>query len=495
MPAQAFSSPLRLFLNAIILLGSIGSGAAHADFIVYTLPGTKLPIVIEGKVRSQSRTMVDFTYPGFSPVGISRENLTVIKAASQAEEFKKLFNQATRTKSVDDYLEAAEFALKGSRIKEFYECCSAAYKIDPNHPVLKRLIEVRRRIKKPVKNFDEVEARLREVTSQSSMQIAKSDHYVMLHDIPSQGSKNPRVERRLKLLEQVYEAFLLKFAFVGVVLDPPDEPLMVLLFGQEKDYLRYSTRLDPSLASSAGFWSPKDNVAVFFDAGTTEEMKRVGLLIDDLRKARARARGTASSKEISQLMNTFDLLVKIAKSEAEFEVVSHEATHQLAGNTGLMPKERLGLAWSHEGLASYFETPAGAGWGGVGSINPKRLRGYRTIASDPSLGRLQVLVSDYLFDESDDPQTAVDAYGSAWALTHFLMNKYPIKLVEYYRKCGELSDRSATNVTRKQAIDVFEEVFGNMEKLEDEFFQYMAGQKSMLERMLDAAEDEMGFND
>lgn len=486
---QSFYKLLGIRAISIGLLFLVGmNGSARADFILYTFPGSRAPLVLEGKVRSQSSSIVDFVYPGFPSVSLARENVVVVKSPSKVEEYRRLLTVAQRSKSVDDYLAAAEFAIRGSKLREFYECCSAAYKIAPDNPTLHRLIEARKRIRRPVSGFSDAESKLRQATNQPSMKIARSNHYVMLHDLPSRNSKNPRVEKRLELLEQVYEAFILKFAFLGVVLDPPTEPLMICLFSEERDYFRYATSIDPSLKDAAGFWSPADNIATFYDRGTTEEMKKLTKLIEDLRRARTQAKGTPRAKEIAQLSNSLDLIVKIAKDESDVEVVSHEATHQLAGSTGLMPRDKLGMLWSHEGLASYFETPAGGGWGGVGSINAKRLRGYRSIAGDPRRNKLELLISDFLFDGSSDTQSIIDAYGGAWALTHYLMQKYPLQLVDYYRQCAELST-SEGPITRQQTVDIFKEVFGGIEKLEQDFAIYMSQQQSQSERLMSAIKE------
>jgi hypothetical protein len=317
-----------------------------------------------------------------------------------------------------------------------------------------------------------------------------SDHYVLLHDTGNAKvgrRRQARYETRLELLEQVYESYFMKFALDGVLLDPPKTHLKVVLFGQEKDYLRYSTQIDKNLASALGYWSPKTNVAVFFDQGTTARMKVLEQRSKELNKQKMRARGTPLSKEAAHLANTIDLLLKITREEDDIEVVSHEATHQLAGNTGLMPRGKIALRWSHEGLASYFETSSDAGWGGIGAVNQGRLKGYQRVSSDPNRVPIELLISDALFDGATSQAQVSDAYGQAWALTHFLMEKHCLKLVEYYRRLSEL-DVGDEGIPRRDLVLHFRKVFGDLNALQSEWHAYMRTLKTDLDRAREAAE-------
>ncbi|XZE22314.1 DUF1570 domain-containing protein [Pirellulaceae bacterium SH449] len=481
------SSSLLLTLCIFINSWLAPPSRCHADFIVYSLPGAKRPIILEGKTRVVSPTILEFTYPGYSSITFHPRSARAIKAPTRREEFRKAYNAATHTQQVEAFLEAAKFALQHGLLKEFYQCCSDAYKIAPENPTLIRLAEARRRIKAPLASHAETERQFRETTGKQAMHAAVSHHYIMLHDLGSATQpNNARAEKRLKLLEQVYESYFLKFAFDGIVLDPPKEHLMIMLFAEEKTYLRYATSLDPDLQSASGFWSTKDNVGVFYDQGTTEEMKQLFQLSEELNQAKLKARGTSSSRSTAQTANSLDLILRIAREEADIEVVSHEAIHQLAGNTGLMPRNTVGLRWAHEGLASYFESPAAAGLSGVGTVNETRLMGYKKIARMPQLVPLELLVSDLLFDAAQTDNAVLDAYGYAWALTHFLMERHFEKLVDYYRKCSELQADEQGMIERQTLVKLFTDSFGDLRPLESEFHRYMSTLKTDIQRMIEA---------
>ncbi len=461
---------------------------AKADFVIYRLPGTKMVAVLEGKTKVMAGRLMEYTHPAFGTMVLNLDDANIVKAPTRQEEFKRLFVKASKSKDIKEYLEAAGQALKRGLLKEFYECCSAAYKIDPENATVKRLIQARKLVKQPLGDPAEVERTFRITTNLPNnalnLKAERSSHYVLLHDTSdAKVGRKTRSQKRIELLEAVYESYFMKFALDGIVLEPPKEHMMVLLFADESNFQRYSAQLDPDLKLTAGFWSPKDNIGVFYDQGTTRSMKLLASMAEDMQKNKIKLRGTALSQDMAHLANSFELLLKVSREESDIEVVSHEATHQLAGNTGILPRGKVGARWAHEGLASYFETPAGAGWGGIGAVNQTRLADYRIISRDSNRKRLELIVSDQLFYVARDLGEAVEAYGQAWALTYFLMETRFDKLLRYYQKCSAFEDEE----TPVRRVAAFVEVFGDLRTLEQEFQSFMGTLKSDVDRIRDAA--------
>ena len=56
--------------------------------------------------------------------------------------------------------------------------------------------------------------------------------------------------------------------------------------------------------------------------------------------------------------------------------------------------------------------------------------------------------------------STVHAYGQAWALTHFLMNRHYNKLMEYYQRLGQR--KSEELLKPEENLAIFEEVFGSI---------------------------------
>jgi hypothetical protein len=458
------------------------------DFVLYSLPGTNLVIMLEGKTKIGGFGIIEFTHPVHGTIVLNQDSAAVVKAPSKQDDFKRLFSKANSSKNIEAYLTAAKVALQRGMLKEFYECCSLAYKIDPTHPTLQRLGEVRTRMKTKLSDQSEAESKARQLVNRPNMVAEFSDHYVLLHDTKEDTSnkkKKSRAASRLALLETVYESYFLKFAFDGITLDPPTERLVVILFKEENDFKRYSTQIDPTLLSAAGFWSTNDNACVFYDQGNSDRMKILDDFNADLKRLKAAAKGTAVSRETAHLSGTIDLLVKVAKEEDDIEVVSHEATHQLAGNTGLMPRKKVALRWAHEGLAAYFETSSDSVWSGIGAVNERRLKSYYRVSSDPKRRSIDLLINDSLFDNSKSIKEESDAYGQAWALTHYLMENKPEQLAEYYRRASEI-EVSDEPIERKVLVDLFAEVFGDLKKLELDWHLYMESLKTDFDRLREA---------
>ncbi len=485
-----------MWWNRFVLVLTISLPAvARGNLVIYQLPGTDLQIVLEGSAKMVPGRLIEYNHPVFKQLMLSTENARIIEAPTKRQLYAQMANKAKGANTVEAYLDAARFALKNGMLKEFNACASEAWKINKDDPTVKRLVQTKLNINKKLSSPDATIATLRDMVGRPDMKVNVSDHYVVLHDVPDNAEKVgrkkiPRAEARLQLLETVYELYFQKFALDGIVLEPPKEHLMVLLFNHEDDYLHYATRLDPDLKQASGFWSSKDNVAVFYDQGTSEEFQALNALSRAMQEAKKELKGvrTDGTRDFHQLANALDLLIQIAKEEADIEVVSHEATHQLAGNTSLIPRGAYFLRWAQEGLATYFETPSGAGWGGIGAVNTDRLRWYRRLAADTEHSTVEFIVTDKIFDYAATHAATVAAYGQSWGLTHFLMEKHPEKLAEYYKKVGEkieLGSRIEESEFRNQCLAIFEEIFGDTATVNAQWKAYMRGLKTDTEVIIE----------
>jgi len=169
-------------------------------------------------------------------------------------------------------------------------------------------------------------------------------------------------------------------------------------------------------------------------------------------------------------MTTFN----VPNAERNVATIIHEATHQLAYNTGLQTRFADNPMWVSEGLAVFFESPNFAnpsGWKGVGRVNTVNLARFRKYQQNRPQDSLITLLSDD--SRFRNASTAADAYSEAWAMTYFLIRT---KRKEYFQFMKELSDgKPLVERDRRERIDMFQRIFdAELATLDRQFQLYMA---------------------
>jgi hypothetical protein len=128
-----------------------------------------------------------------------------------------------------------------------------------------------------------------------------------------------------------------------------------------------------------------------------------------------------------------DIAGILAAAPFNIATVIHEATHQIAFNSGMHTRYADNPLWLVEGMAMYFETPdltSKSGWKTAGAVNDLRLGQFEEFAAGrrkpDSLATL--VSSDGRFTDADQ---MADAYAEAWALSHFLIRAKKEAYVKY----------------------------------------------------------------
>jgi hypothetical protein len=155
-------------------------------------------------------------------------------------------------------------------------------------------------------------------------------------------------------------------------------------------------------------------------------------------------------------------------------VIIHEATHQLAFNTGVHNRYCRPPTWLAEGLATLFEAP------GVydshhftrpsDRVNRGRLRAFRQGVAPHHRPELleRIVASDDLFRISPGA-----AYAEAWAFTFFLEETVPSKYVAYLKRTAARPPFQEYSTTER--IADFTAIFGtDWRMLEAQFLRFMA---------------------
>lgn len=256
-------------------------------------------------------------------------------------------------------------------------------------------------------------------------------HYVVCHDTAPEYAKWAAA-----LLERLRDGFENYWRLAGLEPVPASGPLVVVIFADRRAYEAFAARdLGAAADRVCGYYNLLTNRVTTYDLTGSDALRAAAG-----RPARLAPRELLARPEAAGLVAT----------------LVHEATHQVAFNTGMHRRLAPVPLWVSEGIATYFETPDlrnDRGWRGIGAVNRPRLDRFRA-AHRP--GDLEALVVD---DERlRDTETALDAYASAWALTWFLAETRRDDFVAYLKLLA--AKVPCTEYPRDERLRDFERAFG-----------------------------------
>jgi hypothetical protein len=255
------------------------------------------------------------------------------------------------------------------------------------------------------------------------------------------------------LFERLHKGFYNYWTKKGAVLHEAQFPLVALVFDSKESFGKQTkAELGEGFETIIGYYSLKTNRMTMFDL-TGVEGARLG------------NQRTAASR-IQQILSQ-------PGAERTVATIVHEATHQLAFNSGLQTRYADVPFWVSEGIAIYFETPDldnAKGWRSIGSVNQYSMSNFRRyLASRPS-GSLPLLLSDD--KRFRDPAAVTSAYAEAWALNYFLLRTREEAYVKYLAALAEQTP--LVDVSPEERIKTFKEFFGeDLGTLEAEFLRHM----------------------
>jgi hypothetical protein len=278
-------------------------------------------------------------------------------------------------------------------------------------------------------------------------------HYVICHD-----TSRAYAQWVGALYERLYSGFMTYWKNRGFKLHDSELPLLVLVFGTRDGYMKHvEPELGDAASSIIAFYSLRSNRVSMYDLTGVDSLRRPG-----------DRRGSAA--EINAML---------ARPEADAMVatVVHEATHQLAFNSGLQTRFADIPLWVLEGLAVYFETPdlgSAKGWKTIGAVNRPRLDRFREyLARRPAKSLVSLISDDKRFR---DPRQALDAYAEAWALNYYLIHQKPKQFNAYMELMA--SKRALVVPPADQKVEhrlkEFEAAFGDdLDRVDADFVKYM----------------------
>lgn len=231
------------------------------------------------------------------------------------------------------------------------------------------------------------------------------------------------------LFERLHRAFNNYWSRRGLELEDTP-PLVALVFRNRATYEAYGRQeLGAGIESILGYYSFATNRIAMYDL---LEGRRYG-----------------SASQINSLLRT----------ERTVATVIHEATHQIAFNSGLHERFAAIPLWLSEGLAIYFETPdlsSNRGWKTIGKVNQVRLRQFRKYAQRREADSLLSLISSD--DRFRQRELASDAYAESWAFCYYLIRSYPKQFVAYLQRLQKKSPLGEDSP--QDRLDDFTAAFG-----------------------------------
>jgi hypothetical protein len=255
------------------------------------------------------------------------------------------------------------------------------------------------------------------------------------------------------LFERLHSGFYNYWTRSGAELHEPQFPLVALVFDSKQAYaLHARTELGDATSSITGYYSLKSNRMTMYDLTGVEN-------------GSGRPERTSAAR--------INKILAAPAAERTVATIVHEATHQLAFNSGLQKRFADVPFWASEGVAIYFETPdldSDRGWRSIGRVNRFNLINFRKGLRMRPAGALETLLSD---DKPfRDPKTAASAYAEAWALNYFLLQRRREDYVKYLRALAEQTP--LVTVEPAERVRLFKEHFGDdLTTFEAEFLRYM----------------------
>jgi hypothetical protein len=133
-------------------------------------------------------------------------------------------------------------------------------------------------------------------------------------------------------------------------------------------------------------------------------------------------------------------------------------------------------------LAAFFEAPNDATWSGVGAVNQTRIDYYRVLEKDRVHSDIDFIVSDQIYTRAATGGAIMHAYGQAWGLTHFLVDKHFDELNEYWRNLSRLP--ADMIIGEDDLVRCFDAAFGkDRSKLDQEWRRHMNGLQTDMDKL------------
>lgn len=276
-------------------------------------------------------------------------------------------------------------------------------------------------------------------------EVASSEHYLVC-------APHEKAKEYAALFESIYRSFHGYFSVRGFRMAEPEFPLVAIVFPDQKSFDEYCQkdgfRAFPGLM---GYYLRTSNRVALFDSGSAQ---------------------TASLHEDHPGSTVF---VNATIEGSLADTIVHEATHQVAFNTGLHSRVGVNPKWVVEGLATVFESP------GIRESSSSRGKAFDRINKERYLWfgnyaktrRKPKSLGTFLSSDKPFETTPLDAYAEAWALSFFLIETRPSNYARYLKAIA--SRDPLKEYPEEERLDDFKKAFGkDLSLLEADFLRFIS---------------------
>ncbi len=304
-----------------------------------------------------------------------------------------------------------------------------------------------------------------------NFEVAANGHYVVC---------GPRGRARdyAKLFEGIYNRFYSYFRVRKLKVTEPEFPLVALVFPDHASFARYAAGDGVrAVRGLMGYYHHHTNRVALFDPGDSVAA------MDEGHDFQLPAWTGFPREQRSFSGFTGAISASTGSSESGLrDTMIHEATHQIAFNTGLHSRIGENPKWIVEGLATVYEAPGIRDGGShaktADQINRDRFVWFMNYAQTrrPKGALRNFVAGDNAFNAS-----LLDGYSHAWALSFYLIQT---RSSAYARFLNAVAHRDPLKpYGAAERLKDFEGAFGkNLAVLDAQFLKYMKNLAASMEQ-------------
>ena len=278
------------------------------------------------------------------------------------------------------------------------------------------------------------------------MRRSETRRFVILSDLSDEevASHGQLLERTAHAVEDFRIRLGLKIAHT-----PAPEKMLAVAFSRRSDFLDFAYHHDDIEASwMAGYFSPTTQRLVYFHARDIPSARIAARRIDHL---------VAMGGDSTVARASLDDFVDSSTSA----VVVHEAVHMILHERGIMPANSNVPLWLAEGLAAAFEPLEASRQFGPARRENGRTKAFRKDLAAGRVPPVAALVASISLPNNGDDSVR-RFYDASAAFCSWLVREEPVALAQMIR----LAMNGEVGVSRGERLQVFEDTFGSISKLE-----------------------------